>query len=483
MGRIKLPLPITYLPLLLILAIALLIRVINLNYNSPFNDEAIYVVLGKLGIFQGDWVTYNPSAWVAGHPMAYPTITSLAYTIGGIVGSRLLNVFFGILTIETIFMITLFLTKKRDSQNYLTASIAAAVVGGSATAYYVSRLATYDMPSFYFLFLSIGLLLLAEKTDRNTGKLYLLSSLSLFAAIMFKIISGIFLPFIVLTFFFKLRKTPTQFKFFKNYFLYPLIAAMTFFLLTNFTALVTYYQTQSNQYASPLQILEMFWTNTYYMLGFYALGTIGMFLHKQYKLWSILTFGGLLALLFHIGIHRLSTFDKHIFLSIAFGSIVAGLGIGNIITSLKGRYLKTLLVGYITTVLALYWFLSYQDGQRFNHQWTDSSPITSYLQSHIKPGDKLLAEVGSAAVLDIYENDHPINVTTFDWFSYSKKEDASAYTKALHDGYFNYVELEGDQESRDDSHEGIHKLVAENLSENYALTFQSKDFYIYKRRF
>src|SRR6266852_5974158 len=92
--------------LLLILSVAFAVRFYNLNYNSPFSDEATYIVIGRLGIFQGDWWTYNASAWLAGFPYIYPPMTAIASMTAGILGSRFLNVLLGVLTVEAVFLLT-----------------------------------------------------------------------------------------------------------------------------------------------------------------------------------------------------------------------------------------------------------------------------------------------------------------------------------------------------------------------------------------
>src|SRR3989344_1864897 len=95
---------------------AFLVRFINLNYNSPFNDEAIYVVVGQSGLFLGDWVSYNAASWMAGHPYFYPSITAIAYKIGGIAQSRFVNVAFGILTLYTIYQIIIILYERGNKK-------------------------------------------------------------------------------------------------------------------------------------------------------------------------------------------------------------------------------------------------------------------------------------------------------------------------------------------------------------------------------
>src|SRR3989304_10223442 len=82
-----------------IAAASFLIRAVNLSYNSPFNDEAIYIVIGKMGLFGGDWTSYNAASWMAGLPFLYPPLAGVGFELGGIVGARMLSVVFGVLSV------------------------------------------------------------------------------------------------------------------------------------------------------------------------------------------------------------------------------------------------------------------------------------------------------------------------------------------------------------------------------------------------
>ena len=89
--------------LLFLIILSLIVRVVNLNYNSFLNDEAIYVVVGKLGLFNGDWSSYNANAWMAGSQYIFPTLTAVAYFFGGITASRFVNVLFGVLSVMLVY--------------------------------------------------------------------------------------------------------------------------------------------------------------------------------------------------------------------------------------------------------------------------------------------------------------------------------------------------------------------------------------------
>src|SRR3990167_7889340 len=90
--------------LALILLISLAIRVYNLNYNSPFLDEAQYIVLGKK-VLACHWQESNPFSWVGGMPLFYPTLSAI-FGVFGIIGSRFFNVLLGVLSVYLIYEFT-----------------------------------------------------------------------------------------------------------------------------------------------------------------------------------------------------------------------------------------------------------------------------------------------------------------------------------------------------------------------------------------
>jgi hypothetical protein len=45
--------------LVILLLASFIIRILNLNYNTAFNDEAIYIVIGRMGLFASDWWSYG----------------------------------------------------------------------------------------------------------------------------------------------------------------------------------------------------------------------------------------------------------------------------------------------------------------------------------------------------------------------------------------------------------------------------------------
>ena len=87
--------------LTLILLASFIVRVYNLNYNSPFLDEAQYLVLGKK-VLQGHWQESAPFSWVGGLPLLYPPLVAI-FGIFGILGARFLNVIFGTVSVYLLY--------------------------------------------------------------------------------------------------------------------------------------------------------------------------------------------------------------------------------------------------------------------------------------------------------------------------------------------------------------------------------------------
>jgi putative effector of murein hydrolase LrgA (UPF0299 family) len=472
-----------YILLVVLILVTFTIRLVNLDYNTPFNDEAIYVVVGKMGIFERDWWTYNASVWIPGLQYFYPSLTAIAYTFGGIAGSRFLNVFFGVLMVEVVFFLTMFLFEKIDKKAVIAGIIAASLAGGSEISHYVSRLATYDMPSFTLLFLGL-LLYQAAPFANQTGKWYFLSAVSLSLAYLTKIISGLYLPLIILYSYFAVRKHTPDLIFWKKYFLIPILAILAAFIILSFDALYTYYRSQGGLTKSTtLEVLQFVWKNTYLVWTFWLIGTAGMLLSRNFKIWAFYSFCGLMIIFFHLTSSRIQSFDKHILLLITFLSIPAGVGISNLIYLVKNKIWQIFMLFLISTLLVLYWIYGVTQLGKFNHQWQNLSVVEQQLPKLVQNGDKVLVESGAAAILSIYDKNYPPNTTTFDWLDYQGVTSDEAYALAVRDGYFDVIQLEGQDKPKSERNKAINRIVRANLSTNYQLVFADQGFLLYERRF
>jgi hypothetical protein len=463
-------------------------RVYNLNYNSPFNDEAIYVVLGRYGVFQGDWWTYNASSWMAGQPYIYPPLTATAYMVKGIVGSRFLNVIFGALIVESVYAMAFLISENieaDDRKNKNAGLIAAIVVAASSVGYFLARLATYDLPSFYMFVLSLVFLLKAQFYGNNPGKWYFASSVMLFLAFMSKIVIAIYIPFVfIYSFYVAWKSSDDIFNFWKKYFAIPLFLLIGLYAYTNFPALSTYTQGQLVRDLSPAsQIIKTYWENTHFVWWLWAVGSIGLFVRKQYALWFWLTAMALLILAFHIGLHRWPTLDKHTFLTTIFVAPIIGIGLSQLFRYAPKTSYQSLVSCVLIVLLALYVAGSSMDSIRFNDNWDNSDAVLDKLSELTNPGDRILAEVGAGAILVNYDKNYPIYTTTFDWFTYRDLQGEKAYLAAIKDGYFDLIELDGGDQTAELIHSKMHNLVLNNIKGNYERIYNDEGFLIYRRVF
>jgi hypothetical protein len=473
--------------LLVVLILSFCVRFYNLNYNSPFNDEAIYIVLGRMGIFQGDWWSYNPSAWVPGLPYLYPTMTAIAYMSGGIVGSRFLSVIFGVLAIEVIYVITKSFYPPPEKNGYknLAGLISAVVIAGAQVSLYVSRLATFDMPSFYFFFLGIALLLYGIRHSDNTGKWYFLAAILLYFSFLIKIIVAIYFPLILTYSFFVSQKQGIKNYFFwKRYFLSPLLIGLALFFAININFLLIYAGVQASRAKdTPITIIKIIWENTSFVWIFWLIGSIGMLISKEWKKWLILSLAASWILLSHIISQRRFTLDKHVYLAIVFVAIIGGIGIAELIKKAHFRIVKIALCFILVISLTFYWIIGYRDAQKYNQMWEDATEMLQKLPNYIHSGNNVLVEAGASAILANYEGNIPTNTTTFDWLEYRKLQGEKAYISAMQDGYFDVVELDGEHSPKDPVNTKMHNLLKELVNLNYILVYSKNDFQIYQKSY
>ena len=460
-------------------------RAYNLNYNTPFNDEAIYIVVGRMGVFQGDWLTYGAKNWMAGSPYVYPTMAALADALGGISAVRLVNVVFGSLLLESIFVIAVVLSVGNKTNRWLGGTLAVLLLALSPIFFYTSRLATYDMPGFYFLFFSLSLMTMANDNTYRSAKYYFLSAIFLTLSVLAKIIAGVYFPLIIIYSYWRAKKSGDEnFQVWIKYFLGIFSVCMLAYSIVVAPTILSYYLTQSgvddyNQGA----ILSTFIQHTAPYWFFWAIGSIGILYKGDLVTWIFLTLGGLWMLVFHLATGRWFTLDKHTLGSIFFLCLTAGIGLVYLWEILTAKFSKIAINLALVTVLVCFGYYSWVNSQQFNHSWINEESLLAYLSTNIALGDKVLAENGSGPILAVYENNFPMNVSSFDWLDYAAMTGPEAYEAAVSSGYFDYIQLTKSNVYRIPSAQEIYEVVHQNIGENYHLAFSRNEFLVYKRNY
>lgn len=470
-------------PLVFILVATLVFRTYNLNYNVPFSDEAIYVVVGQFGLFERDWYTFNANSWMGGSQFLYPVMTALSYQIGGIVGSRFFNVLLGVLIVEITYLAAVHLYKGTIPEKRFAGWVSAAIVGGSVIGFYVSRLATYDLPSFYFLFLSMLILLLTDKYPQKAGRLYFFAALILVVAFLTKLIVAIYVPFIMLiSFAHAVIKKDQLFKLWVLYFAIPIVLFFSTYALISLTNIQTFSSNQisGKDRATYLDVIQMYLYHTWGYWILWAIASLGMLFTKKKLLWIILTILSLNIFLVHIVGKRILTFDKHIFLSIPFLAMVIGIGFTSIIYSIQIKHIRAFAKGMILGIVILFWLISAQFIINYNNKWPNVAQGLEYLRQNTKPGERILTEVGPAVTLTLYEKNYPMNVSTFDFLSYDSESGAEAFKQAINDGFFDVIQLY-ESDDKEILFAQIHQVVEESMKDKYSLVYENNGFKVYRR--
>lgn len=460
----------------------------NIHYNSPFNDEAIYIVLGKLGFFQHDWSSYGASSWVSGNQYLYPSLTALAYQSGGIIGSRVLNVLLAILTIEILVILSMSYVSDSEKQKITAGILTGVICAVSPTLFFLARLATMDIACFFLFFLSLVLLERAIKSDIKSGKTYFLAVLILFVSFLFKYVIIVFLPLVFIISFIQASSKGERYLFFwKRYFALPFIF---FSLLIGFTQLNNfldfYHLEVENQHSTLTEAFQELSSDSKNLWIIWAISSLGFFLKKRLKLWLILTLGALVIPVSHLFLRREMTLNKHIFFTVALLSIASGIGMSFLINKFS-KLPNKLIMGMggflVLLILISYCYYSYQDSKGYNSLWTDASSVMEYLSSVLNPKAKVLAETGAAIILAGYPETHPENVITFDWFSYRNNTGKNAYLKAIKEGYFDFIELEDDNKDKEKAVAQLSSLVRQSLKDDYQSVYRQQGFEVFKRNY
>ena len=469
-----------------IIFIALALRLINLNYNSPFNDEAIYVVIGTDGIYNNDWATLDAFTWMAGSPFAYPVVSAFLYKIGGLETVRFGNVVFGILTIYIAALTaSLFRPKKEKKTTFL---ITLSLLAFMPISFYISRLATYDAPSFLFIFLGLYLLLknFTDKPAKN--EYYLLSAISIFMAFLVKYLSVIYLFFYILLAILYLTKNDPKLLMKTNWFYYffvPVVLLFGFYGITNFNGLYTYITTVSAaEILSIGEKVQMLINEYVFVLPFWLVSLVYIFRKISKKTAFVFLLGAGTILVFHFAYAGAPSYDKHIFLSGTFIAMTIGIALPNMYSALKlAKKTKAFLKGNFIGFVAFLFIYLVSELPAINSRWLNIDKPLHFLADQVKKGDVILAESGDAMTLALYDKVRPKDVVTFDYIDYLGNETEEAYTQAVEDGYFAYIELEEHYVPKLERVVELNGLIMDVIDENYMQIYKEDGVLIYQRKF
>ena len=456
-----------YVFLLAIAVVAFVIRAYNLSYNSIFVDEAFYIVIGQ-DILAGKIVeVYGAISWVGAFPFIYPLFSGIFYSLGGIIGTRLLNVELGTICVVLVFLFTRSLNLFSDKRsNNIAGLVAASLLATTAVPIQLSRIAIYDMLSFTIFLL--GLIFYLKAFGEKNKKWYFLAAVTIFVSYLAKYITLIYIPIFIVSGWFVPEIRRKNFTF---YFSVPLFIFTSLYILINLPNLLEYFSGQvGDTSTTQLDVLNVFWQASASILGLAIVGAAIFWKEKKESVMALL-FMAAVPVLLHTFTTNNTSSEQHAFLVLIFLFPLVAAFFTYLIT-------KSRIVGITVTVMfvILNFFYSYPQVRAAENFWPNSEAAIAVIKKNVSSGDVILAE-GSDTVFLGLGRKIPIEQVVGPFvFEYKNLEGIGAYLKAIDDRYFKLVELESVYFSEEDM-----QKIEERLELGYTKIFDDGKIRVYQR--
>jgi len=413
-------------PLTLIIIGAFFLRIINLDYNSPFVDEAIYLQLGRK-VLTNTWAEVGPFMWVGGMPLFYPPLSAIAGFFGGVIGSRLLNVVLGTISVFFLYHFAKNLRlSENEGTNEFIALFSSLVFSFMGIPIYLSRLATYDMLSFT-LFLGGHALLFASFNLKKTkdwkleNRLFL-SALLIFLSFLGKYITLLLYPISIFWVLLQEKKgKAVRISFSLKYFVFPLISLTGAYIIWAFSDLLSFYNNQVHDIENhSLTIIQDFVRYTEPVIFLSGLGILLLIIKKNTTGFFLL-FGSFFILLIHLATNNLDSVHQHVFVSLIF--LLPALGFLISQTMPKKPILQAVLSA---VVLLLVYKFSYTQAKSLEASWPNTEKVMSFLRKKADQSSRILSSEGDVSSLAL-SNIPYANFNSFWDLDYQGTEGTSAY--------------------------------------------------------
>src|SRR5579875_626560 len=418
--------------LLPIVAAGWYLRARNPHYSSPYMDESIYVLYGRMFLTRH----FQPPI---DHPLDYsfgwylwPIFAAWANRFGGIVAVRELAAAMGAAIIGAVYG---FATRIFGRGVGLASALSFAFLG---PAVFVSRIATRDTGSLFFF--AVGLWLFVRAWQKDTWPAWVWAALTMFAAFLCKYLIAIYFPFLVVLTFRRGRRAILGF-------FMPLSVLCAFYAGYYWHSLVAlwhYGRTYGSLKAPAAQAWQIYFSHRLDFWILVALSAVAIFSVKQCETWEIalLWCGAAIMPLFQIASRADYDYWKHVSYSLLF---LAPLGMQGLLFVLRrpgsNFYKFSAPVAVTGLAVALGWMGNAWQIGRFVF-WPNTEPITAYFQDRLVNSDRDLVD---DTVLR-YAFSRPLpqwQITDPFYFRYNAQTGAPAYAAAVEDGLFDYVVLDG----------------------------------------
>jgi hypothetical protein len=400
----------------------------TLNFNSPYHDEALNILMGRQ-ILAAEPIP--GAAQNTGSVAVQPIFAAVGDSIGGIWGARAVGIVFGLALTVIIYLSALTILPKTLSL------FAAAIFLFSGTTMYLAKLATYDIVAAFFLGLSFLGILRAEKSAKHGGLWLLTAAAALFLAAITKYVAAIYaLPLLLFALVMKRRLLVlsslilpflTLLGLYLWFALYPVVDSLMGSMLSVYT--------ESRVSTLQLASWAFRWVAMPYLLAFFG------FFHEKYgRTALILTALSTPVILFHLLTGAEQSVNKNVIFSMIFLAPAAAIGIdhlGNIFSfNASSSWVKPF---FTTTLFLVLWAFGLSQLQWLQKQYPNLEPVVSYFQKNGRDGMTVVidSDFGDAVYTYSLTNHFP-NAR----FSSISEHDRSYQDSSLHRTFPDYIILD-----------------------------------------
>lgn len=444
----------------LMLALLVLIfgvRVVNLQYNTLFVDEAIYATVGR-DVLAGS-SSHSALGWMYGSYL-YPALAGAVNELGGVVGLRLMSALLSTLAAALVYLATARLFGGE------AAVWAALIFGFTAISIDTGQYAVYDAPVIPALAGALYLVVRAAEAPPRLERFGLYAAgACMVVAVLTKYFAALFLPALCCVGLACALHQGRSLRPFLLRFLLPLsliIGAYGLFTLPSLLNLL------AGEYAvrpgARSLILREIWaeigaTTLLALAGLGLLAWRGLPMAADAPRWRrrlwmalvpALALSALAAPLYHLAAGNAQSAWKHSVYSLIFLAPLAGytcLRVVNATRELNGRWSALArVVGAAASVACVVWGLNYVMNRNwgFQHSWPNVTGVVAHLrESGLEPGDRVLAE--GAQIYDYYFDFGPGQSAMWSntWYgSYKGLAGSDAMEAAIADRFFRFVVLD-----------------------------------------
>jgi len=341
----------------------------NLNFNSAYHDEALNILMGR-DIIIGRYCPGCPQN--TGSVLIQPVLASIGDAIGGLRGARVVSIPFGLGLTFIIYLIS------RNIFSERIGLFSALIFLFSGTTLYLSKLATYDIISAFFLGLSFLLIILSKK--KHSVLWLSFGAVSLFLSVMTKYVAAVYIiPFLLYVFW---RQNAFRVLIF---FVLPLLVLLTVYVIFAIyparEALLGSSTSVYHQSQVPFKILSS-WTFRWVAMP-YLLAIFGIFHKEKGKSALFLTALSTPIILLHLLSGVEQSVNKNVIFSILLLTPASALGVeqmGRLFSSnMASAWVKPF---FITVVFAVIWAFGIHELRWLENQYPDMTPVLEFFEKN-----------------------------------------------------------------------------------------------------